>query len=124
MLAQKQSIRLASAAVAKCRLYLQPPQLFVARYVTASSPGCSSRTQDRNPHNKWAKKGPASYLAAACVAAAFLSTTETVSSCESEDPIMYYRMLGNTGLKVSVLSYGFWATFGSKSSLKKDGEGR
>ena len=25
---------------------------------------------------------------------------------------MYYRMLGNTGLQTSVLSYGFWATFG------------
>ncbi|CAM9833606.1 unnamed protein product [Ectocarpus fasciculatus] len=36
---------------------------------------------------------------------------------------MYYRMLGNTGLKVSVLSYGFWATFGSKSDLQKDAEG-
>jgi aryl-alcohol dehydrogenase-like predicted oxidoreductase len=31
---------------------------------------------------------------------------------------MYYRMLGNTGLQVSVLSYGFWATFGVKSDLK------
>jgi aryl-alcohol dehydrogenase-like predicted oxidoreductase len=33
---------------------------------------------------------------------------------------MYYRMLGNTGLKVSVLSYGFWATFGMKSDLKSN----
>lgn len=30
---------------------------------------------------------------------------------------MYYRMLGNTGLQVSVLSYGFWATFGVKAGL-------
>jgi voltage-dependent potassium channel beta subunit len=30
---------------------------------------------------------------------------------------MYYRMLGNTGLQVSVLSYGFWATFGAKEDL-------
>jgi voltage-dependent potassium channel beta subunit len=30
---------------------------------------------------------------------------------------MYYRMLGNTGLQVSVLSYGFWATFGVKEGL-------
>ena len=30
---------------------------------------------------------------------------------------MYYRMLGNTGLQVSVLSYGFWATFGAKEGL-------
>jgi len=32
-------------------------------------------------------------------------------------PKMYYRMLGNTGLQVSVLSYGFWATFGAKDGL-------
>ncbi len=31
---------------------------------------------------------------------------------------MYYRMLGSTGLQVSVLSYGFWATFGAKTDLK------
>ena len=30
---------------------------------------------------------------------------------------MYYRMLGNTGLQSSVLSYGFWATFGVKDGL-------
>jgi len=30
---------------------------------------------------------------------------------------MYYRVLGNTGLQVSVLSYGFWATFGVKEGL-------
>ena len=30
---------------------------------------------------------------------------------------MRYRMLGNTGLQVSVLSYGFWATFGVKEGL-------
>lgn len=30
---------------------------------------------------------------------------------------MYYRMLGNTGLQVSILSYGFWATFGVKQGL-------
>lgn len=30
---------------------------------------------------------------------------------------MYYRMLGRTGLQVSVLSYGFWATFGVKEGL-------
>ena len=33
---------------------------------------------------------------------------------------MYYRMLGNTGLQVSVLSYGFWATFGVKDGLTGD----
>ena len=31
---------------------------------------------------------------------------------------MYYRMLGNTGLQTSVLSYGFWATFGVKDGLQ------
>lgn len=30
---------------------------------------------------------------------------------------MYYRMLGATGLQASVLSYGFWATFGVKEGL-------
>jgi len=35
---------------------------------------------------------------------------------------MPMRMLGNTGLQVSVVSYGFWATFGVKSDLK-DAEG-
>ena len=30
---------------------------------------------------------------------------------------MPHRMLGNTGLQVSVLSYGFWATFGAKDGL-------
>jgi len=30
---------------------------------------------------------------------------------------MAYRILGDTGLQVSVLSFGFWATFGVKSDL-------
>lgn len=33
---------------------------------------------------------------------------------------MYYRMLGKTGLQVSVLSFGFWATFGVKDGLSND----
>jgi len=33
---------------------------------------------------------------------------------------MYYRMMGSTGLQVSVLSYGFWATFGVKEGLTHD----
>jgi len=33
------------------------------------------------------------------------------------DSPMPHRMLGNTGLQVSVLSYGFWATFGVKDGL-------
>lgn len=35
-------------------------------------------------------------------------------------PEMPFRMLGNTGMQVSVLSYGFWATFGVKSELKDE----
>jgi len=39
-----------------------------------------------------------------------------------EEQKMYYRMLGNTGLQVSVLSFGFWATFGAKGDLcEQDG---
>jgi voltage-dependent potassium channel beta subunit len=33
---------------------------------------------------------------------------------------MPHRMLGHTGLQVSVLSYGFWATFGVKDGLTGD----
>ncbi len=33
---------------------------------------------------------------------------------------MYYRMMGNTGIQVSVLSYGFWATYGVKERLTGD----
>merc|ERR1719203_2561415 len=33
---------------------------------------------------------------------------------------MPMRMMGNTGLQGSVLSYGFWATFGAKNDLKDD----
>ena len=33
---------------------------------------------------------------------------------------MYYRMMGNSGLQVSVLSYGFWATYGVKDDLSGD----
>jgi voltage-dependent potassium channel beta subunit len=35
-------------------------------------------------------------------------------------PSMPHRMLGRTGLQVSVLSYGFWATFGVKEGLTDD----
>jgi len=41
--------------------------------------------------------------------------------CEPAAPVkMKYRVLGNTGLQVSVLSYGFWATFGSKADLQDE----
>ena len=33
---------------------------------------------------------------------------------------MPHRMLGRTGLQVSVLSYGFWATFGAKEGLSDE----
>ena len=36
------------------------------------------------------------------------------------DQKMYYRMLGGTGLQVSVLSFGFWATYGVKDGLTND----
>ena len=35
---------------------------------------------------------------------------------------MRYRMMGNTGIQVSVLSYGCWATYGVKEDMK-GGEG-
>jgi voltage-dependent potassium channel beta subunit len=38
---------------------------------------------------------------------------------EPVKPNMYFRVLGNTGIQVSILSYGFWATFGAKSDLKE-----
>lgn len=44
----------------------------------------------------------------------------TPSKTPSKTHPMYYRTLGNTGLHVSVLSYGFWATFGVKEGLRDD----
>ncbi len=38
----------------------------------------------------------------------------------SEPITMPHRMLGGTGLQVSVLSYGFWATFGAKEGLSDE----
>ena len=38
----------------------------------------------------------------------------------SESNSMPHRMLGRTGLQVSVLSYGFWATFGVKDILQDE----
>ena len=95
------------------------------RYTATALPVSSaSRSQNRRD-NAWGRS--AYFTAAAGTAAAFLSAaTATTASCDDEAPTekkMYYRMLGNTGLKVSVLSYGFWATFGSKSDLQKDAEG-
>ncbi len=39
---------------------------------------------------------------------------------KKSEPEMYYRMLGNTGLQASVLSFGFWATYGVKEGLTQD----
>ncbi|GIT72198.1 MAG: hypothetical protein Ct9H300mP28_20120 [Pseudomonadota bacterium] len=39
---------------------------------------------------------------------------------ENPDQKMYYRMLGGTGLQVSVLSFGFWATYGVKEGLTNE----
>ena len=50
-------------------------------------------------------------------AVAMMSSTSKCDEPSADNVKMYYRMLGNTGLKVSVLSYGFWATFGVKSDL-------
>ena len=38
----------------------------------------------------------------------------------TEPAAMPHRMLGGTGLQVSVLSYGFWATFGAKEGLSDE----
>ena len=43
-------------------------------------------------------------------------------SLPASTPAMAYRTLGRTGLATSVLSYGFWATFGVKEGLT-DAEG-
>lgn len=62
-------------------------------------------------------------MAALSVAAFGLSALALSTDSETlaqEEPQMYYRILGNTGLQVSVLSYGFWATFGSKTAIKGD----
>jgi len=42
---------------------------------------------------------------------------EALAAAQSEIK-MPYRMMGNTGLAISVLSYGFWASFGSKADIK------
>ena len=39
---------------------------------------------------------------------------------EKTNQKMYYRMLGGTGLQVSVLSFGFWATYGVKEGSSAD----
>ena len=50
-------------------------------------------------------------------AAASLATSSPAVAASAEPAPMPMRLLGNTGLQVSVLSYGFWATFGAKDNL-------
>ena len=38
---------------------------------------------------------------------------------KKEEPEMEYRMMGGTGLKVSTLSFGFWATYGVKEGVDR-----
>ena len=40
-----------------------------------------------------------------------------MGEADEQSDQMYYRMMGNTGIQVSVLSYGFWATYGIKDRL-------
>ena len=40
-----------------------------------------------------------------------------MGDADGQSENMYYRMMGNTGIQVSVLSYGFWATYGIKDRL-------
>ena len=40
-----------------------------------------------------------------------------MADADEQSENMYYRMMGNTGIQVSVLSYGFWATYGIKNRL-------
>ena len=42
---------------------------------------------------------------------------QLLAEAASKSPAMPMRMMGNTGLQVSVLSFGFWATFGVKPDL-------
>jgi len=42
-----------------------------------------------------------------------------MTDTKQSEPDMEYRLLGGTGLKVSTLSFGFWATFGVKEGLER-----
>ena len=82
-----------------------------------------------SPTYKTASKAIATATLLTCAGSLYLNSNSTPSYCEgqqtnSTEPFkMPYRILGNTGLQVSVLSYGFWATFGVKDDLKGDTEG-
>ena len=55
--------------------------------------------------------------AAAGAAGAAVSMMSTASESKEAPAPMPMRVLGNTGLQISVLSFGFWATFGAKPDL-------
>jgi len=59
-------------------------------------------------------------VAAAVAAFGVQSAGKNLAVAEEKTNKMAYRMLGNSGLQVSVLAYGFWATFGDKNDLKGD----
>ena len=60
---------------------------------------------------------PNKTLMAAITSVIIANFSTSKANCEEKKPQLYYRMLGSTGLQVSVLSYGFWATFGAKEDL-------
>lgn len=68
----------------------------------------------------WGWRTAASLTVAAVGLSALAFSTSEKTALAEEEPTMYYRMLGNTGLQISVLSYGFWATFGAKPDIKGD----
>jgi hypothetical protein len=104
------------------------------RSITASRAVLGSKIPVRNAHtavasSRWSSASASKFAAAAAVAVTggvigvnIRSASSRANCEEAKAPKMYYRMLGNTGLQVSVLSYGFWATFGAKSDLS-DREG-
>ena len=47
------------------------------------------------------------------------SKVENKKEDKKEEIDMEYRMMGGTGLKVSALSFGFWATFGVKEGVDR-----
>lgn len=75
-----------------------------------------SSKSKQNVYNQSNSLIGAKALLAVTAAVATFATSQAL--CDAGDFKMPHRLLGNTGLQVSVLSYGFWATFGVKSDLK------
>jgi aryl-alcohol dehydrogenase-like predicted oxidoreductase len=46
-----------------------------------------------------------------------MTSKHAEKDAEREGPRMYYRLLGNTGLQVSLFSLGTWASYGDKKQL-------